>query len=222
MHSVCFLFCSVVCLGATQIGVTHVQQDLDPWNDQEAVARAEQLLSTGAIRYQNQHIMGWGGGNPEPSPGLYDWTTLDRRVETMRKTGGTMVITLCCAPDWMKGGEPNNTDWSNLAVAPLSEHYHDFAKLCGKVAGRYPDVKHFQVWNEMKGFWNKEEHRWAYENYTEMYNMVYQEVKNVSPSSKVGGPYTTTGAPGIISSLAGAWGAVDQRLLDVIEYWLEH
>ena len=58
--------------------------------------------------------MGWGGGNPEPSPGEYDWGSLDVRVETMRRTGARMVITLCCAPDWMKGGEPGETDWSNL------------------------------------------------------------------------------------------------------------
>ena len=58
--------------------------------------------------------MGWGGGNPEPSPGKYDWGSLDVRVETMRRTGARMVITLCCAPDWMKGGEPGETDWSNL------------------------------------------------------------------------------------------------------------
>lgn len=27
---------------------------------------------------QNQHIMGWGAGNPEPSPGHYDFADLDR------------------------------------------------------------------------------------------------------------------------------------------------
>ena len=93
---------------------------------------------------QNQHIMGWGGGNPEPSPGEYDWESLDRRVDLMRRTGARMVITLCCAPDWMKGGEPGETDWSNLEVAPLPEHYGDFAELCAKVAERYPDVEAFQ------------------------------------------------------------------------------
>ena len=80
------------------------------------------------------------------------------------------MITLCCAPDWMKGGEPGFTNWSTLEVArvyighshhsprrteeikddifdllshvftfqvaPLPEHYLDFANLAGKVAER--------------------------------------------------------------------------------------
>ena len=61
--------------------------------------------------------MGFGGGNPEPSPGEYDWTSLDRRVDMMRRTGARIVVTLCCAPDWMKGGEPGETDWDMLAVS---------------------------------------------------------------------------------------------------------
>ena len=38
--------------GGTQIGVTHTQHSLDPWDDAEAVARAEDLLSSGAIQFQ--------------------------------------------------------------------------------------------------------------------------------------------------------------------------
>ena len=77
---------------------------------------------------QNQHIMGFGGGNPEPSPGEYDWTSLDRRVEMMRRTGARIVITLCCAPDWMKGGEPGETDWDNLAVRESSVGEFEFVR----------------------------------------------------------------------------------------------
>ena len=38
--------------GATQVGVTHTQHSLDPWNDDQAVARGEELLSSGAIQFQ--------------------------------------------------------------------------------------------------------------------------------------------------------------------------
>ena len=74
----------------------------------------------------------------------------------------------------------------------------------------------------MKGFWNEEEKRWAYENYTEMYNLVYLRVKEVNPAAKIGGPYATSGGEHNPSDLSGEWGYVDQRLLDAIEYWLAH
>ena len=45
------------------------------------------------------------------------------------------------------------------------------------------------MWNELKGFWNKEENRWAYENYTEMYNMVYLRLREVNPVAKIGGNF---------------------------------
>src|SRR5918998_1013784 len=145
-------------------GVTHAQHSLDPWGDPGAVARGTALLA-GAVRYQNQHLMGWGASNPEPAPGVYDWQSLDRRVQLMRDTGAVPVITLCCAPDWMKGGAPGTTDWGRLEVAPLPEHYADFAALARQVARRYPDVRHYQVWNELKGFWDPVANNWDYVAY---------------------------------------------------------
>ena len=67
MIVVCFFYCkmmTLLCLtiivalmsalsGATQVGVTHTQHSLDPWNDARAVARGEDLLSSGAIRFQD-------------------------------------------------------------------------------------------------------------------------------------------------------------------------
>jgi len=155
--------------------------------------------------------MGWGADNPEPSPGVYDWSSLDQRIGLMRQTGGTPVITLCCAPDWMKGGTAGTTDWSKLEVAPTPDHYADFAALARQVALRYPDVKYFQVWNEMKGFWNGARNRWDYEGYTQLYNQVYDAVKSVNPTIQVGGPYVV---------IRGTPGNYDQRNFDVITYWL--
>ena len=37
---------------ATQVGVTHTKPSLDPWNEEEAVARGEEVLRSGAIRFQ--------------------------------------------------------------------------------------------------------------------------------------------------------------------------
>jgi hypothetical protein len=209
------------------VGVTHTQRSIGNWSNANANASADAVLSATAT-YQNQHIFGWGALNPEPRPGVFDWSSLDRRMALIRSTGGTPVITLCCAPDWMKGGRPGQTDWSLLAKAPTPDHYSDFAALAVAVARRYPDVRHFQVWNELKGFWNKDLNRWDYEAYTEFYNVVYDALKSYDPGLAVGGPYVVVdvwanrSAGGHPSQLSGACGTVDERGLDVLEYWLQH
>ena len=75
---------------------------------------------------------GLGRGQPRTGPrGATTSRDLDRRIDLIRASGGTPVITLCCAPDWMKGGEAgvDNTDWSQAALetAPEPAHYADFA-----------------------------------------------------------------------------------------------
>jgi hypothetical protein len=210
-----------------RLGVTHTQYSADSWNNRAAVSRARGVLSD-AAPLQNQHIMGWGAGNPEKSPGQYDFSSLDARVALMRATGATPVITLCCAPDWMKGGQPGATDWSKLAEAPLPSHFADFAALSAAVAQRYRDVRYFQVWNELKGFWRPSEHRYDYEGYTELYNQVYDAIKAVRPDAQIGGPYPviTSWSPHAStssrSSVGGPYGSLDERPLDVITYWLAH
>ncbi|MFJ4684100.1 xylan 1,4-beta-xylosidase [Streptomyces sp. NPDC088789] len=223
-------------------GFTHTQFSADAGSP-EAVARVEERLTgtgprtdtgtdtgTGAPLPQNQHIMGWGADNPEPAKGRYDFAALDRRIDFARATGATPVITLCCAPDWMKGGEPGTTDWSRAALetAPDPAHYDDFAALAATVARRYPDVRHFVVWNEFKGFWNDAEGRWDQEGYTELYNKVYNALKEVDETLMVGGPYLVMDSVDprrtdlASTSLRGPWGALDRRVLDAFTYWNTH
>lgn len=213
--------------GILSVGVTHTRHSIDDWGSTPALVSAKAVL-TATASYQNQHLFGWGTENPEPSPGRFEWSSLDRRMALIRSTGGAPVITLCCAPDWMKGGRPGQTNWDRLHTAPRPEHYADFAALAAAAARRYPDVRHFQVWNEMKGFWDGAHNRWNYEAYTNLYNAVYDALKAVDPTVAVGGPYVvidiwaspkTASRP---STLAGACGVVDQRSLDALDYWLRH
>jgi hypothetical protein len=207
------------------LGVTHTQYSVDGWGDPGAVAAARSLLASAPLQ-QNQHIMGWGALNPEPLPGVYDFATLDRRVQLMLDTTAVPTITLAGAPDWMKGGLEGATDWTKIEVAPLPEHYDDFAQLAATVAARYPEVKRFQVWNELKGFYNPLTNRWNAVAYTDLYNRVYDAVKAVRPDAIIGGPYVvmdswaSSTAGGFPSVVRGTWGIVDQRALDVITYWL--
>lgn len=205
-----------------ELGVTHTQNDLDAARaNLQAVARVKRLLSA-VCRYQVEPIMGWGADNPEPSPGVYNWESLDRRLALIRSMHAIPVITLCAAPDWMKGGTAGRTDWSKIEVAPVPEHYADFAALAKQVARRYPDVHYFQVWNEFKGFWDDPHHNWDYAHYTAMYNQVYDALKSVNPAIKVGGPYLVVEGTGLNP---GAWFGVPPitaRNRQVIDYWLQH
>ncbi|MFE0513057.1 hypothetical protein, partial [Streptomyces sp. NPDC058964] len=212
-------------------GFTHTRYSADEGSD-AASERVEGLLAKNGGLPQNQHIMGWGADNPEPVKGRYDFGAMDRRVDFMRRSGATPVITLCCSPDWMKGGRAGvgNTDWSQAALetAPTPDHFQDFADLAATVAKRYPDVRHFIVWNEFKGFWNNAEGRWDYEGYTQLYNLVYKALKKVDKDIMVGGPYLVMDSVDLrqkqnaSTALRGAWGAMDQRVMDAFDYWNTH
>ncbi len=203
-----------------------------------AVASAKKLL-TSMDTFQNVALMGWGSGDPEPSPGHYNLSSLDGEVDVMGATvpAGQRMITLCSAPGWMKVGGTSQ-EWNmDDAVAPA--HFEDFAKLAALVSERYdgthrgadgrllPKVDYFDVWNEMKGFWNSATNTWDYQGYTTMYNDVYRAIKAVRPDAQIGGPYapvgaTTIGATNYPSSVRGTFGVVDQRALNVLAYWLQH
>ncbi|MFY4719608.1 xylan 1,4-beta-xylosidase [Streptomyces sp. LaBMicrA B280] len=211
-------------------GFTHTQFSADE-GAPAATARVRALLRASGGVAQDQAIMGWGADNPEPSPGHYDFAALDHRIAFVRASGGTPVITLCCAPDWMKGGKSGagKTDWSRSALetAPAPAHYQDFADLAATVARRYPDVTHFVVWNEFKGFWDEAAGRWDYEGYTDLYNRVYRALKRTGADIMVGGPYLPMDSVAPTDSHAsrqvrGAWGAMDQRVLDAFSYWNAH
>ncbi|WP_166533475.1 hypothetical protein [Blastococcus xanthinilyticus] len=209
------------------IGVTHAQQSADGWGEPGAVSRARDVLASVAP-VQNQHLMGWGALNPEPRPGDMEFASLDRRIEAITGTGAEPVLTLCCAPDWMKGGEPGTTDWDRLTTAPDPDHYDDFARLAAAAAIRYPEVRRFIVWNEFKGFYDEERNNWDVAAYTDLYNEVYRAVKEVRPDALVGGPYvvfdiwSSREEASHPSAVEGRWGVLDQRALDVVEYWLAH
>ncbi len=202
-------------------GVTYTNETLRDMSDSTALSRAKTLLAQ-SVTYQNQHIMGWGAGNPEPAPGVYRFGSLDRRIELITSIPGAVpVITLCCAPDWMKGGKAGETDWDKLTTAPLPEHYDDFARLAAAIARRYPKVMYFQVWNEFKGFWDRSANNWDYRAYTTFYNQVYRAIKAVRPDAKVGGFYMVIEGTG--SNANRSWASstpITSRQEQALDYWL--
>jgi len=190
-----------------------------PQYDAGAVASAHRVLSSIPGMYEDTSIMDWGLPDPEPRPGSFDFSAIASRIRLITSTGGTPVVTLCAAPNWMKNG-------TGAETAPTPAHYQDFAKLAARIAQAFPSVKYFVVWNELKGFWSKKTNNWNIQGYTAMYNDVYKAIKRVRPDALVGGPYAPmppsatpkTGTPP--STPHGAWGYLDYRTLDAIRYWL--
>ena len=194
------------------IGVTHTGPKWED-GDPQAVVRAEELLARG-VKYQNQHLMNWGTADPEPKPGVFNWGSLDKRIALIRSMQGIPVITLCSAPGWMntsgqdRARQTGPYTWADARVA--DDHVTDFAELSKQAALRHLDVKHFQIWNEYKGYWDKATGNWDYKKFTDFYNAVYDAVKSVRPDAQVGGPYYPfNGDP-----TPKAW--------KVIDYWLKH
>jgi hypothetical protein len=185
----------------------------------QALSSARRVMSSIPGMLEDTAIMDWGLPDPEPSPGVFDLSGLAARIRLITSTGGTPVITLCTAPDWMKAGSGPN-------VPPTPSHYQAFAFLAARIARAFPQVKYFVVWNEFKGFWYPAGHRYEIALYTEMYNDVYTAIKQARPDAMVGGPYApiqpyASPRPGNLATTPhGAWGYLDQGVLDAINYWL--
>src|SRR5258708_14099368 len=256
-------------IGASQFspGLTVVDTSLDyqnGTNDRLAVNHARSLLKQMA-RYVNTNIMAWGLDDPWPDPTQSeptDWNSLDTRMGLILDTGAVPVITLTEAPWWMKGqlqsdgttrSLTSDEEWSDIAYSSplLDKKMYAWLHLVQRVAERYMvppyNVRYFQVWNELKGYYNPKTNAYDYttspgdpsssvaqHGYTDMYNQVYERLNQVasslhiSPSSiQVGGPYVpmdtwSSTLQSDASSMTKAYGTYDQRPLDVVHYWLQH
>lgn len=246
-------------------GLTHVDNTLTPWgNDTTAITNVKSLIKD-AIPFEATPIMAWGIDDPWPDPSQSEptnWATLDSRMQLILQTGGVPVLTLSEAPWWMKGQlQANGTtqlltqadEWSGIAYSSriLDNKMDAWVHLIQRVAERYMappyNVRYFQVWNELKGYYNPMTNNYDYTNspgnpngpnaehgYTYMYNQVYQKLMDVANelhisqgSVEVGGPYVvmdtwSTTRQSNPSNISKAYGTFDQRPLDVIQYWLQH
>ena len=195
------------------VGVSHIYNGLGLSGlDPAAQASAQTLLSQG-VSYENRNIYGWGLRDPNPSPGTYDWSDLDSAVNGLRQLGGTPVLTLCCSPAWMTTLGYSTNGEPDYNAAPTPAHYGDYADLARLIAQRYPDITHFQVWNEVKGF------NWSAVAYTTFYNGIYDALKAVNPAIQVGGPYLPVQGGGTAGS--GTDGnPIPPWQISFLGYWL--
>ncbi len=134
----------------------------------------------------------------------------------------------------------------------LDDKMSSWLQLVQAVAERYMvapyNVRDFQVWNELKGYYDPAQNDWdmdtsagdpaqpvARHGYTYMYNQVYKVLMRTATalgipdgSIMVGGPYIfldhweKPSQESNPSKLVEPYGTIDQRDLDVVQYWLQH
>lgn len=238
-----------------QLGLVDADQNL-MYGDPEAVHRATDLIG-GSLYYDNIQIMAWGADDPWPDrSGPIDFSSIDRKMQVARQAGITPAITFCEAPWWMKGVLEADGSTTPLAAADewgskaynsrvLDDHMDAWVTLVAAVAERYLqrpyNVRHFMVWNELKGYWNPIANRWdaddsvgdpsgpnAKHGYTHLYNLTRTALQSaavkvgIDPIAiQVGGPYvplTLRPLPGS-SEVTGDYGYLDQSGLDAIRTW---
>jgi len=182
----------------------------------------------GAHDTQAVHIIDFGpaGGNLNPSPGVYNWGPLDASVAQIMAAGPSKpIIIFCRCPPWMRSQPPPpaGTDafykWEDNA--PIDSMVGHWAELCKQVAARYTQVQYFSYWNEMKGYYNVVENHYDWVRYTQAYNAVWNAVKSIRPTAKIGGPYVIleSHADTSVSALKFPGGAMDPRVLQTMLYF---
>jgi len=249
---------------APGISLIDTSLDVQPGNNLAAVNNAKSLIKQ-SMPYVDTPIMAWGAPDPWPDPNQPEptnWSYLDSRLQLIRAMDGIPVLTLSEAPWWMKGQlEPDGStqvltqsdEWSDIAYGSriLDNKMGAWLHLVQRVAERYMaapyNVRYFQVWNELKGYYDPITNAYDYttsagdpggsnakHGYTFMYNQVYARLMqvakslNIPPQSiKVGGPYVVMDTwhstnQSQLSNITKAYGTFDRRPLDVIMYWLQH
>ncbi len=212
-----------------RVGMSAIQTDTN------ALLSQVQAGMSRSLAFCNVHQHGWGlnGARTNPSPGVYSWAAMDARMKWASPAGVEPVVTFCGAPLWMRQG-----NWTGLPISsgdltstgaydysfPHPDHWDHFAAFAAAQAQRYPNVKIFQFWNEMKGLWWSAQNRWWYEGYLDLYRLTTAAIFKVRPDAIVVGPYPVFNIRGGASSwntadsLVGH--GVDKRDADVLRRWL--
>lgn len=207
----------------TRIGWTSV-------HNQRRDATTKAMLGT-ASTIQNQHLIGFGSNtNPQPGAGAaYDWSFMDSTYGYPTSATGYFStaqersIALTGCPPHMRVPKSGQT-WdpqgvrSGASLTSLSDYsppnhswFQEFADLCAAFAARYPHVKYFLFWNELKNWYFTTQYsgsslippgsglpagtgssnRYWYEGITALWNKIYVAIKAVRPDAILCGPYNS-------------------------------
>jgi xylan 1,4-beta-xylosidase len=191
-------------------------QDLSPV---PVFMRTHNLLTSG----DGSSALKWGSTNvyTEDASGkpVYDWTILDRIVDTYRVRGmkpfvqlGFMPEALSSAPagtpyrHFWKPGDPYNDIYTGWTYAP--KDYRKWEALCYEVTRHFvekygrQEVESwwFEVWNEPDiGYWSGSDKTPARrEEFNKLYDFAVEGVRRALPTARIGGPEVTGGAQAML------------------------
>jgi len=131
----------------------------------------------------------------ETADDTYDWTRIDRMVDSAEARNMTVLATLNHTPEWAV--TPGTPALSGVPADP--QKYADFA---GDVAARYAGrISAYEIWNEPNGrmFWNPEPNA---AQYTALLKAAYPAIKAADPTATV---------------LAGSVGFIEDRPGETID-----
>ncbi len=116
----------------------------------------------------------------EQVKGQYDWSEIDRAVDTGYKNGIYLLLSVVKAPDWARGPNPDTS------VEGPPTNPQDLADFMGAMAARYKGrVQAYEVWNEQNLHYE-----WGNENidatrYVQLLAAAYQAIKAADPQALV-------------------------------------
>jgi hypothetical protein len=86
----------------------------------------------------------------EPTQGAFDWWELDRVVARAHAQGVEMLATLAYTPAWASA----NPTSPHISDPPAQRRF--WTDFVGQAVGRYPQIRHWQFWNEpnVREFWS--------------------------------------------------------------------
>jgi hypothetical protein len=146
------------------------------------------------LSFARMHAIGWGSQFTntalalEPEQGKYNWTTLDKHVNEMKKYGFTMIGNILYTPKWASPHPERGTvnicvlEFSSYAPAKMS-YLEDFLKAL--IAHYGKDIKIWEIWNEpsIKGgscFWAD-----TPENYVLMLKTASETLRREQPGTEL-------------------------------------
>jgi len=197
----------------TEFGVSYAKENLDPSYSGTAAdptaTNNGKIILRDSTELQNQHMMGFGVGNPHPGPGDFQWSTLDARFSLMDDLelgwsfGGTnyagntdtrRIVTLCLCPDWLKGGPIGSTKWTDDPADLTDDDWLERAPIpeSSTPGSKYPNFTNLAEQlaltfpsAEYYQVWNEMKglwngtNDWDWPRYMDLYNETYAALRSV-------------------------------------------